>query len=302
MSTLSMGAPFHSTRIKIGLISKGARDPFVKRMDVGCIEQAEIKGIELLVRNTDDATFQSITTQQRFIEEMIQASVQAIVIAPSSSTLLIPPLLKANDKGIHIVNVGSPLDEEEKQKTGFTCVRVGPDNRKGGRLSAHDMTAALNGEGIVAILEGEKGQLNSIYRKEGFAEVMNQTRGIRIVETVHANWDSDIAEKEVERLLVQYPNIKGLFCVNDRMALGGLRALEKRKKTHSVIVSSYDNLRAARDEIRRGRIQSTIEQNPHLMGAKGIQAALDLIQGNPVPNYTPTAVELIDYRAVMLRT
>jgi ribose transport system substrate-binding protein len=154
----------------------------------------------------------------------------------------------------------------------------------------------MGGTGEVAMLEGIPGVTNAELRKAGFLSVIEHVPGVKLAASQSANWETEQAYNVTTNILTARPNLKGLFCANDNMALGAIAALDAAGKTGQVIVVAYDNLEAAQEAIMEGRMHATIEQHPELMGAYGVRAAKDHLDGKPVSDYIPTPLDLIDYR------
>ncbi len=79
------------------------------------------------------------------------------------------------------------------------------------------------------------------------------------------------------------------------MALGVLQALEMHNLAGKVLVAGYDNTEAVRGELRMGRIHATVEQHPELMGRIGVTRAHQAMQGQKIPTYQETPLDLITH-------
>ena len=99
------------------------------------------------------------------------------------------------------------------------------------------------------MLEGIPGADNAEARKRGFLAAVAEAPGIEVVASQTGRWEMDRANEAFANVLTRRPDISGLFCANDMMALGAIRAIEAAGKTGKIVVTSYDNLEAARDEI-----------------------------------------------------
>jgi ribose transport system substrate-binding protein len=279
---------------KIALVMKALSNPFFSTMEAGAKEEAKKLGVELLVQGTNKET--DIAQQVNIVENFITRRVDAIVIAPASSTGLVPALFRAQKQGIYVVNIDNPLDEAAKKQIGLACPFVGSDNALGASLAAHDLVAAMGGKGEVAILEGIPGVMNAELRKQGAKRVFEAEPGIKVVASKTAEWEVEKGFQVFTNILTANPGIAGLFAANDNMALGALRAIDIAGKTGQIKVVSYDNLKTAQEAILAGKLVSTIEQHPELMGAYGVRAALDHLNGKEVPEKIVTPLDVIDYR------
>lgn len=285
---------------RIALVMKAVTNPFFHAMEEGARTAAEKLGVTLLPASVERET--DIDKQIALVENFIVRRVDAIVIAPASSQGLVPVLKRAQDAGIYVVNIDNPLDEEAMKRQGLKCPFVGSDNKLGASIATHALVAFVGCAGEVAMLEGIPGVTNAELRKAGFLSVIEHVPGIRLVASQTANWETEQAYNVTTNVLTAHPNLRGLFCANDNMALGAIAAVDAAGKTGKVIVVAYDNLEAAQEAILEGKMYATIEQHPELMGAYGVRAAKDHLDGNPVSDYIPTPLDLIEYRYLVKKS
>ena len=169
---------------------------------------------------------------------------------------------------------------------------IGVDNEKGGEMAGNYLVKLLHGKGKVAMLEGIRGVDNAEARKRGFLKAIENT-DCRLVASQSANWAQDQGLDVFANMLQAHPDIRGLFCANDMMALGAVQAIEQAGKTGEIFVTSYDNLKAAQQAILAGRLAATIEQHPELMGYEGVVTADNLIKGKTVSKEKLIRLDLI---------
>jgi ribose transport system substrate-binding protein len=94
-------------------------------------------------------------------------------------------------------------------------------------------------------------------------------------------------------ILTRNPDLNGVFCANDNMALGAIAAIESAGLSDQVHVTGYDNLEAAQQAILEGALDATIEQHPDRMGAMGVEYALKAINGETFPAKIEVPTDLI---------
>ncbi|GAA3327047.1 hypothetical protein GCM10020331_065450 [Ectobacillus funiculus] len=82
------------------------------------------------------------------------------------------------------------------------------------------------------------------------------------------------------RILQQYPNIKGVFAINDVMALNALEVIKKHG--NKVPVVGTDGIIKMVESIEDGTIPSTVTQNPYDMGYISVETAWKVIKGERV--------------------
>ena len=281
-----------SRKYKIALIMKTMSNPFFQAMDKGAREEAKKLGVDLSSLAASKET--SDLEQAGIVENEVAKVVDAICIAPADSKSLVPALLKANQANVPVINVDNRIDRLAAEQAGLKLVTfIGPDNEAGAEKAARYLAERMGGQGKVAMLEGIRGVDNAEARKRGLEKAMTAFPGIAVVDSQSAHWEMEQGETVFANMLTAHPDITGLFCANDMMALGALRAIDAAKSKGKILVASYDNLKAAQDKIRAGDLLCTIEQHPDLMGAWGVRCAVALLEGKAIPPAIPVPTDLI---------
>jgi ABC-type sugar transport system substrate-binding protein/inosine-uridine nucleoside N-ribohydrolase len=276
---------------KVVLIMKALSNPFFTRMADGAREYAQKLNVDLAVVGIDKET--DVEKQIALIEMQIVKRIGAIVIAPADSKAVVGALKKAQDKGIIVINIDNPLDNEVMKEKGVTFPFVGSDNKQGAKMAGKYLVEKLGGTGKVALLEGIPGVINAELRKAGFLEACKEAPGIEVVADRTANWHTEEAFAVFSNMLTAHPDINGVFAANDNMALGAVQAIKAKGLTGKIVVAGYDNLKAAQEAILDGSMLATIEQNPELMGGYGVELAKRALDGEKIADYTPTPLDLI---------
>ncbi len=287
---------------RIALLMKARTNPFFDKMAAGAERKAKELHVNLEVLAIDKETDSEKQAAQ--VETVTSKGVQAILIAPADSKAIIAPLLQAQQRGIKIINLDNRINADEAKKAGLKIEAfIGPNNVAGAHKSAAAMiekiekdpsVAVSSASRQVAMLEGIRGVDNAEARKKGFQEAVDATRGrVQIVAMDTGEWMTEPAQKKMESILNAHPDLKGVFCANDMMALGVIQAVASAGKTGKIIVASYDNLDAARQAIKAGSLYATIEQHPDKMGELGVEFALKAISGENIPAEIPVPTDLV---------
>ena len=279
----------------VALIMKALSNPFFFKMKAGAQEYAQEENIPLEVFGVERET--DVERQIGIFENLISRGYGAIVIAPADSKRLVSVCKKALDKNIVVINIDNPLHRESMDLLGIDIPFVGSDNRLGAQMVGKYVKHKLKGRGQVILIEGIRGVENADLRKIGFSEAVTQNSEIEIVSSESANWHTDEALSLAIRLLQKYKSADAIFCANDKMALGALQALDILDVTGNILLAGYDNIESVRDEMRNGRIQATVEQHPELMGEYGVELAWKALNGQKIPSYKKTPLDLVTYEA-----
>lgn len=276
---------------RVALVMKTLTNPFFIEMERGARRAESELGIELIVRTGAQET--SIEQQIAIVEGLIDDAVDAIVIAPGSSTELIPVLKRAQDAGIVIVNIDNELDATLSAEYGLVNVPfISVDNEAGAYLSARCIADALAEPAEVMVLTGIMEAKNAQDRLAGATRALAESPNLTIVATETANWKIDEGYDVTRRLFEEHPAIKAIFASNDMMALGAIKYLEEAARL-DVLVSGYDALAEAVTAVQEGRMLCTINQRADEQGYLGIASAVQLLNGEAVPQRLLIEVELM---------
>lgn len=267
----------------IALIMKTLTNEFFQTMEKGGRDAAEELGVELKVMSGSRET--AIEEQADLVASAVGQKVAVILIAPADSKALVRPLLAANKANIPIINLDNPLDPDEVKAQGLKYVSyIGTDNVEGAYMSTKELIRAMGGKGNIAMLEGIRAADNAEKRRQGYLKAIAETEG-KVVEVANqtANWETAQAHEVFGAMLQRSPEIEGLFCANDNMALGAIKAIEQAGRTGKILVAAFDNLKAVQEEILKGTIHCTIDQHADWMASEGVKMAVKLMKGEEIP-------------------
>lgn len=276
---------------RIALVMKTLTNPFFVEMEKGARRAETELGIELIVKTGAQET--SIEQQIAIVEDLTRARVDAIVIAPGSSTELIPALKKAQDAGIVIINIDNRLDPQLSFAKGLSNVPfISVNNELGAYLSAKYVSDQISQPTDAVILEGIRTAQNAIDRKAGAERAFRENPAINLVASETANWKIDEAYQVTAKLFEQYPRVRVIFAANDMMGLGAIKYLQDSKRT-DVLVAAYDALSEAKRALEEGTLAVTIDQQADVQGYLGVQYAVRALDHEALPPET-----LVDVRVV----
>jgi ribose transport system substrate-binding protein len=277
----------------VALVMKALSNPFFLKMEEGARKYAQEENIPLEVFGVERET--DVARQIGIVENLISRGYGAIVIAPADSKRLVPICNKALEKNIVVINIDNPLHQGTMDQLGISIPFVGSDNRIGAGMVGKYVKHKLNGRGKIIVIEGIRGVENADLRKQGFIDAVTQNSAIEVITSESANWHTDEALSLATRLLLKYKSVDAIFCANDKMALGVLQAFDILDLMGNILLAGYDNIESVRDEMRNGRIHATVEQHPELMGEYGVELAWKALNGQGIPSYKQTPLDLITF-------
>jgi ribose transport system substrate-binding protein len=285
--------PASPDKPKIALVMKSLANEFFSTMAEGAKQHQSQNSqqYELVVNGIKDE--RDLARQAAIIDEMIAAKVQAIVVAPADSKALVPVLRRAKRAGLVVVNIDNKLDEEILNAESLSVPFVGPNNLLGAKSVGQHLAKSLKPGDQVAVLEGIRTSFNATQRRLGFEQAMKDA-GMQIVDSQSANWETNQANTIAASMLNAHPDLKAILAANDSMALGAMAAIKAANKTDTVQVVGFDNISAAREAIRQGKMLATADQHGDQLAVYGIELALKLLQDpKSLPEDRETPVDLI---------
>lgn len=278
------------TDITIGFIPMTLNNEYFVTMVNGAKLKAKELGVKLEVQAGDSHS--SAEAQLEIVENMITAGVDAICIVPSSSEGLIAALKKCEENKIPVINLDTRINADLLKENNLKPVAfIGTDNYAGAK-TAGEYTLTKIAEGSeVAILTGIEGQENAAFRRNGFYDAVKDK--LKVVAEQTAKWEVDEGYNVTQNILAANPNLKFIFGSNDGMAIGALRAVQEANKADAIQIIGFDAIGEAVNLVKEGKLMGTVAQYPGEMGIKGVQAAVDAINGKEIEMNVNTGAELI---------
>lgn len=263
---------------KVALVMKSLANEFFLTMENGAkdYQKEHAADFDLISNGIKDES--DTAAQIRIVEQMINAHVDALVIAPADSKALVSVLKKASDAGVKVVNIDNQLDPDVLKSKQLEVPFVGPDNRAGARKVGEYLATKLQSGDQVGIIEGVPTTTNAQMRSAGFKDAMSAA-GMKVVSVQSGNWEIDKGNAVATAMLNEYPDIKALLAGNDSMALGAVSAVRAAGKAGKVLVVGYDNIKAIAPMLKDGRVLATADQYAARQAVFGIEEALRRVKG-----------------------
>jgi ribose transport system substrate-binding protein len=206
-----------------------------------------------------------------------------IVLWPLDPQAYIPGLIAAQDAGIPVVLINSPMDEKALS---FVTSFTGPDVYEEGVLSADALNEALGGEGNVVIIAGQAGNGTTIGRTDGFTERLTELgSGIEVLQVVNADFDQQKALEASRDLITRFgDDIDGVYANDDTMARGFIDAWAESGRSLDEIppIVGINGQKDAFESIKAGQFFATIVQSPVEDGKLALNTIVAAARGEAV--------------------
>jgi ABC-type sugar transport system substrate-binding protein len=224
---------------------------------------AESLGYEtLLAVHGDDPNEES-----DIIDTAISQNAAAIIIDIANADASPNNLKRATDAGIPVFCM-----DREINVTGIAKAQLISDNFQGATLGAEYFVELMGEKGKWVELVGKESDTNAGVRSQGYHSIIDQYPDMVMVVRETANWSQTEAFSDVESILQAHPDIKGIICGNDTMALGSQAAIEAAGRA-DIIVMGFDGNDNVLDSMLQGKIDGTVMQPNALNAEMAVQLA-----------------------------
>ncbi|PZX50983.1 D-ribose ABC transporter substrate-binding protein [Algoriphagus chordae] len=157
----------------------------------------------------------------------------------------------------------------------------------------------LNKSGKYVEILGLVGDNNTWSRSKGFHSVVDNYPELQMVAQQNADFDRNKAMEVMESILQVHPDIKGVFCGNDGMAMGAYQALVAAGKAEQVMVFGFDGASDVITSIEQKKILATGMQFPKLIARTAANYALEYFNGKrDFAQKVPVTVEMVNQENV----
>ena len=118
----------------------------------------------------------------------------------------------------------------------------------------------------------------AVRRGEGFKKRIKEL-GYKVVSELCANDVRDQGYRVTQDMMTANPDIDGIFCENDPMALGAVYAIRDKKKSaiDDILVVGFNADPEAIEAIKANHMAATIQQVPYEMGKKCVELATKIL-------------------------
>ena len=206
-----------------GTYTIGISNPFItSEYRTQMIDDLETTNEEYMALGlTNELVIESENTdvagQLQQIENLMNQSVDAILVNPGDAVALNQILEEAVEAGIVVISIDQEIEAEG-------VVNVGHNQKEWAQTSAAWFAEELQ-EGDVVLIEGFIGHPANEYRMSGVHEVFEDYPGINVLASETGSWDEATGQQVMADFLAAYPDLDG-YWTQDGMAIGAMEAVK----------------------------------------------------------------------------
>lgn len=284
LGTIAFAEEVKVEDLTIAYVPTTMNNPFWAAMMGGITAEMEELGMDpssqlvTVDANSDQATMNN------YVNDLIAQEVDAVILAPMDCTAVTEALLACEDAGIPVINVDTAVDAADK-----VVSIIASDNYKAGVLCAEDMMSKLDEGSKIAVMNQQSGTA-CVQREQGFLDTVGDY--FEIVSTTDTEGDTAKTMTAAEDVLTADDDLAGFFCINDMGALGCVQACAAAGKDE-ILIYGVDGNPDFMGYVKDGSATASAAQQPSVIGAKAVDAAIAAIKGEEVEHEQVVDVELI---------
>lgn len=255
-------------------------------MNRGAADMAILTGVDYRW----NAPVQRSTERQiEIIRNAVEQGAEALLVAADDPVLISSAIEEAKAKGVKIIYVDSPADEE-------AITTLSTDNYKAGVKAGQIMLTileetghALGSVGIINLAD----KANTKLREDGFRDTLERDGRYKLLDTIYTQTDDPAeAQRAAEGLIKENQELVALFGTSEGTSIGVGNAIKGANNQYVGV--GFDKSDALLKLLYGGSMNAIIAQNPYTMGYLGMAQALAAIQGRDTgPKYINTGVSVL---------
>ena len=270
---------------KMAIIISTLNNPWFVFLGESAAAKAKELGYEAKIFDSQNNT----SLESDHFDNALVSGYQAILFNPTDADGSVANVKKAKDAGVPVFC----MDREINSPDAATS-QILSDSYSGAVSVGKYFTQQLNKKGNYVEILGLVGDNNTWARSKGFHSVVDNYPNLKMVAQQSADFDRNKALEVMESILQAYPNIDGVFCGNDAMAMGAYQALAGAGKANKVKVFGFDGADDVISAIQSNKISATGMQFPKVMAEKAAVFADEYLKGKrDFALKIPVAVELV---------
>ncbi len=287
VASLSLAAAVPATAKtlqSVGITLGSLGNPYFVALTKGVTAQA--MSVNPQVRVVSSSADYDLNKQFTQIDNFIASGVNVIILNAVDPNAILPAIKRAQKAGIVVVAA-------DVAATGADAT-VETDNLAAGRISCEALLQQIGSKGNVIIENGP--QVSSVIdRVKGCKEALAKAPDVKLLSSDQDGKGSrDGGLAVMQGYLIRYPDIAGVFAINDPQAIGSSLAAKQSHRT--TVITSVDGAPDIVSALQEpsAMIKASASQDPYTMGQLALKNAVSIMNGekpaNPVILMTPKLI------------
>jgi ribose transport system substrate-binding protein len=275
---------------KVAVIVSTLNNPWFVVLAETAANRAKELGYEANIFDSQNNT----ALETDHFENAIASGYGAILFNPTDADGSIANVRMAKNAGVPVFCM-----DREVNATDAATSQILSDSYAGCVAIGKYFVEKMNKKGKYVEILGLVGDNNTWSRSKGFHSVVDHYPELQMVAQQNADFDRNKAMEVLESILQVHPDISGVFCGNDAMAMGAYQALISAGKAEDVMVFGFDGAGDVINSIQQKKILATGMQFPKLMARTAANYAYQYFNGKrDFAQKVPVTVEMVNQENV----
>jgi len=275
---------------QVAVIVSTLNNPWFVVLAETAAEEARKLGYETTIFDSQNNT----ALETDHFENVIASGYDAVLFNPTDADGSIANVRLAKKAGLPVFCM-----DREVNATDAATSQILSDSYAGCVALGKYFVEKLNKKGKYVEILGMVGDNNTWSRSGGFHSVVDHYPDLKMVAQQNADFDRNKALEVMESILQVHPDINGVFCGNDAMAMGAFQALKSAGKADQVMVFGFDGANDVINSIQQGNIIATGMQFPKMMAKTAALYAHQYFDGKrDFAQKVPVTVEMVNQQNV----
>jgi len=262
---------------KIGVTCMDLTNPFFKLIANVMQEEAAKYGYEIVALSGE----LDPAKQNNQLSDFVAQGYDAIFLNPVDSRAAGEGVKKAHEAGIPVFTYDVQVTDEEAKD--LIVSHIGSDNYQGGLLAGESMMKVTGDRGKIAIITYPE-VTSCILRVNGFRDYLkDHDSKLVIVTELSGRGNRSDGYTVATDILTAYPDIVGIFAINDPSGLGAYSAVHKEGKAGQVTIIAFDASPAGKQAVFEKKLYDSPQQFPRKMAVGTVDAFIKHLEGEDVP-------------------
>lgn len=273
---------------KIGILMKDRTSPYWVYAEKGATERAKALGRDVVIKGAPG--IQYVAAQAKLLDALAQENLDALIVSPAVPEKLEKQVAALTAKGVKVVALDTPF------APGVANAFVGIDQSAVGEMAGKLIANLIQDGDAVAIFRNNAVDVASQQREKKVIDTVQASHPRAVIHAdVYAAGEIGSEAQQADYLLNRYGGVKAIFCSSTYGTVAMIRAVKAHglaTKVQVVGVGVYLDAEV-KQAIQDGVLAGWIAQQTKDLGAKAVEAADALIQGqtlSPVIHSTITLV------------
>ena len=284
VSIAGLGLETQAQTLRIGFVLPELSNEAILDLDIGARARAAVIGnIEILTTGS-----YSGEEQAQAVETYVAAGVDVLAYDSIDAAAVGPAIVKANEAGIPVIGVfayGSAGEHVTKMEADWT---------ENGRIVGRWMAKTLGPDGIVAHIEGNPATTAGLELTQGYSEGLAEGGITEIVASAPAYFDRAQSMGIAVDMITARPDLQGIYGIIDDSAMSALQGLRSAGRLDDVLIAGHNGTCEALASLLKGKLDFTVVLFTQALGAKMVDTAVMIHNGEEVPDYIPMPVLGLD--------